>query len=134
MEDPMRQTMSVMMAVMVLTRAGAAAQDTRPTRAEMNEIAGRWIGTVKAEMGEMPIALDLKAGETELTGSLETGHGNWSVLSVKKKSADWVVAIKTPDGLEGTMTGRIKDGRLSGDWNFKPRATGTFELIRPAKK
>ena len=120
------------MAMMMLTIAASAAQDARPSRTEMNEIAGRWIGTVKANIGDMPIALDLKAGETEMTGSLETGHGNWNVVSVRKKSADWVIAIKTPDGLAGTMTGQIKDGRLRGDWNFKPRSVGAFDLTRPA--
>jgi hypothetical protein len=30
------------------------------------------------------------------------------------------------------MTGQIKEGRLRGDWNFKPRAVGTFDMTRPA--
>ena len=75
---------------------------------------------------------DLKPGDPELTGSLETGHGDWAVVSVNKKSADWIIAVRTPDGLVGTITGRIKEGRLSGDWDFKPRAVGTFEMTRPA--
>ena len=130
----MRLTMNVLMTTMLLTSATAMAQpqDDRPSRAEMNEIAGRWIGTVKADIGEMPIALDLKAGDPEMAGSLETGHGNWNIVSVRKKGADWVIAIKTPDGLAGTMTGQIKEGRLRGDWNFKPRAAGAFDLTRPA--
>ena len=128
----MRLTMTVVMTTMALTIAASAAQEGRPSRADMTEIAGRWIGTVKADIGEMPIALDLKAAEPEMTGSLETGHGNWSIVSVRKTSADWIIAIKTPDGLTGTMTGQIKEGRLRGDWNFKPRAVGTFDLTRPA--
>ena len=128
----MRLTMSLVMTTMALTLAVAAAQDGKPSRADMNAIAGRWIGTVKADVGEMPIALDLKAGEPEMTGSLETGHGNWSIVSVRKKAADWVIEIKTPDGHVGTMTGQIKEGRLRGDWNFKPRAVGTFDMTRPA--
>ena len=128
----MRLTMTVVMTTIVLTIAASAIQEGRPSRADMNEIAGRWIGTVKADIGEMPIALDLKAVDPEMTGSLETGHGSWSIVSVRKKSADWVIAIRTPDGLTGTMTGQIKEGRLRGDWNFKPRAVGTFDLTRPA--
>ena len=128
----MRLTMSMLVTTMALTIAASAAQEGRPSRADMNEIAGRWIGTVKANIGEMPVALDLKAGEPEMTGSLETGHGNWTIVSVRKKGADWVIAIKTPDGLAGTMTGQIKEGRLRGDWDFKPRAVGTFDMTRPA--
>ena len=128
----MRLTMTVMITVMALTTGASAAQEAKPSRAEMNEIAGRWIGMVKADVGEMPIALDLKAGETGLTGSLETGHGNWNVVSVRRKGSDWIIAAKMPVGVTGTMTGRIKDGRLTGDWDFKPRAVGAFDLTRPA--
>jgi len=128
----MRLTMTVMITVMALTTGASAAQEAKPSRAEMNEIAGRWIGLVKADVGEMPIALDLKAGETGLTGSLETGHGNWNIVSVRRKGADWIIAVKMPDGVTGTMTGRIKEGRLTGDWDFKPRAVGAFDLTRPA--
>jgi hypothetical protein len=128
----MRLTMTVMITVMASAMGASAAQQAKPSRAEMTEIAGRWIGMVKANVGEMPIALDLKAGETELTGSLETGHGNWNVVSVRRKGADWIIAAKMPDGVTGTMTGRIKEGRLTGDWDFKPRAVGTFDLTRPA--
>ena len=127
----MRWTMSVVMTTMALAVA-IQAQDGRVSRADMNEIAGRWIGTVKADVGEMPIALNLKAGEPEMTGTLETGHGNWTIVSVRKKSTDWVIEVKTPDGLAGTMIGQIKEGRLRGDWNFKPRAVGTFDMTRPA--
>ena len=128
----MRLTMTVMITVMASAMSASAAQQAKPSRAEMTEIAGRWIGMVKANVGEMPIALDLKAGETELTGSLETGHGNWNVVSVRRKGADWIITAKMPDEVTGTMTGRIKEGRLTGDWDFKPRAVGTFDLTRPA--
>jgi len=128
----MRLTMTVMITVMALTTGASAAQEAKPSRAEMNEIAGRWIGLVKADVGEMPIALDLKAGETGLTGSLETGHGNWNIVSVRRRGGDWIIAVKMPDGVTGTMTGRIKEGRLTGDWDFKPRAVGAFDLTRPA--
>jgi hypothetical protein len=99
---------------------------------DVKEISGRWIGTVNADIGTMPIALDLKAKDDKVSGALETGHGNWEVREVKKQEGLWVFSIKAPDGLEGTMTGRVKDGKLTGDWNFKPRAVGTFALARPA--
>jgi hypothetical protein len=111
----------------------AAAQTPAALSApDVKEISGRWIGTVNADIGTMPIALDLKAKDDKVSGALETGHGNWEVREVKKQEGVWVISIKAPDGLEGTMTGRVKDGKLTGDWNFKPRAVGTFALARPA--
>jgi hypothetical protein len=113
---------------------GADAQAQSPlSAADVKEISGRWIGTVNADIGTMPIALNLKATDGKVSGVLETGHGNWEIRDVKKADGTWIVAVKAPDGLEGTMTGRVKEGKLTGDWNFKPRAVGTFALARPAQ-
>jgi hypothetical protein len=129
----MRLITSFVIIALTCAASRTAAQSTAALSAEdVKEISGRWIGTVNADIGTMPIALDLNAKGDKLSGALETGHGNWEVREVKKEEGRWVIAIKTPDGLEGTMTGRVKDGKLTGDWNFKPRAVGTFALARPA--
>jgi hypothetical protein len=114
--------------------AGTAQGQASPafSAADVREISGRWIGTVNADIGTMPIALNLQAKEEKVSGVLETGHGNWEIRDVKKADGVWTFAVKAPDGLEGTMTGRVKEGKLTGDWNFKPRAVGTFALARPA--
>ena len=119
--------------IVITSIAGTAAQTSAAlSAADVKEISGRWIGTVNADIGTMPVALDVRAKDDRVSGVLETGHGNWEVRDMKKKDGLWAIAIKAPDGLEGTMTGRVKDGKLTGDWNFKPRAVGTFALARPA--
>ena len=131
----MRFTHRALLAMFLASGIVNAAQTPGFTNSEIHEIAGRWIGTVSADIGTMPIALEIKKGpETSLTGTLETGHGTWTVTSVSRKDGAWRLAIKTPDGLAGAMTGRVKDGRLTGEWNFAPRAVGTFELARPAMR
>src|SRR5262245_46080412 len=102
--------------VVITGVAGTAAQTSAAlSPADIKEISGRWIGTVTADIGAMPIALDVRAKDDKVSGVLETGHGNWEVRDVKKKDGLWAIAIKAPDGLEGTMTGRVKDGKLTGD-------------------
>jgi hypothetical protein len=118
--------------VVTLVVAALTAQAPKLTPADIRAVSGRWIGTVTADAGVMPIALDLKAKGEKLSGVLETAHGNWAIEDVRKTDDTWTISVKTPDGLEGTMTGRVKDGKLTGDWNFKPRAVGTFDLTRPA--
>ena len=129
----MRIIAPVIIAIVCCT-AGAAGTQAPPalSTSDVKEISGRWIGTVKADIGTMPIALNLHAKEDKVTGVLETGHGNWEIRDVTKTDGTWTLAVKAPDGLEGTMTGRVKEGKLTGDWNFKPRAVGTFALARPA--
>lgn len=129
----MRRLISPLLVAFVF--AAPAAAQPRFTPDEVKEISGRWIGTVTADIGTMPIALELKEEkDAGLTGTLETGHGNWTVTAVNRKSETWRLTIKAPDGLQGTMSGRVKNGRLAGEWNFAPRAVGTFDLARPAPK
>ena len=129
----MRLFVAFAIAVMIVAPGRVAAQTSPALSAsDLKDIAGRWIGTVNADIGTMPIALDLKTKDGQVTGVLETAHGNWEIRDVKKTDDGWVLTVKAPDGLEGTMTGRVKDGKLTGDWNFKPRAVGTFALARPA--
>ena len=128
----MRIIAPVIVAIVCCTAAAGTQTPSALSASDVKEIAGRWIGTVKADIGTMPIALNLNAKEDKLTGVLETGHGNWEIRDVKKTDGTWTLAVKAPDGLEGTMTGRVKEGKLTGDWNFKPRAVGTFALARPA--
>jgi hypothetical protein len=127
----MRIIAPVIIAIVCHTAAGPQTPSAL-SASDVKEIAGRWIGTVKADIGTMPIALNLTAKDDKLTGVLETGHGNWEIRDVKKTDETWTLAVKAPDGLEGTMTGRVKEGKLTGDWNFTPRAVGTFALARPA--
>jgi hypothetical protein len=127
--------MSIQVAAICMVVCGLTAvraQDSRLSDADLRELSGRWVGTVVADIGEMPIALKLEIKDARLHGVLETAHGSWNVQAVRKTAGTWIVKVKTPDGLEGTLSGRIKDERLTGEWNFKPRAVGTFALARPA--
>jgi hypothetical protein len=128
----MRIVTAIIVAIVCCTAGTAGAQTSTLPAADVKEISGRWIGTVKADIGTMPIALNVNAKDDRVTGVLETGHGNWEIRDVKKADGTWTLAVRAPDGLEGTMTGRVKEGKLTGDWNFKPRAVGTFALARPA--
>ena len=111
-----------------------SAQGTRSATSDASQIVGRWIGSVTADVGEMSIGLDLKETDGKISGTLETPHGSWSVYSVTAVSGRWTLQVKTEDGTEGRLIGQVKDGRFAGDWDFKPRAVGTFELTRPAKQ
>jgi hypothetical protein len=111
-----------------------SAQTKKPAAADAKEILGRWVGSVTAEMGEMQFALDLKESDGKITGTLETMHGDWSVSSATAKDGKWTIVATAEDGTGGKLIGRVKDGKLAGDWDFAPRAVGTFQLARPSTR
>jgi hypothetical protein len=111
-----------------------SAQGSRSAPPDSKQILGRWIGSVTADVGEMSIGIELKETDGKIAGTIETPHGNWAVDSVTAREGRWTLHVKTEDGGEGRLVGQVKDGRFAGDWDFKPRAVGTFEVTRPAKQ
>jgi hypothetical protein len=75
--------------------------------------------------------VDQKTGK-KVTGEIANPHGAFVVTDVTKDGGKWVVAFSA-DGASGKMIGTVADGVFKGDWDFKPRTTGTFELRRPKR-
>jgi hypothetical protein len=92
------------------------------------ELAGSWIAAIDTSKGPMDIGLNLKVADGRLVGELKTAHGDWPVMQVTEKEGVWTVSFKSPGG-PGTLSGRIRDQRFTGDWK-SPMAEGTFELSR----
>ena len=105
----------------------------RPLTAGPAAIAGSWVGGIDTDRGQMQIGLEIRSAHGKLTGTLRTAHGDWEVTGITEKQGVWTVAFKN-DGGRGTMTGKIKDGHFSGEWNNTPQAVGTFDLAVAKKK
>ena len=92
---------------------------------------GRWSGAVKAEMGEMPIEVTLKAEGETIKGDIKTFHGNFLIEKGElQKDGRWKLSFKTEDGGAGSLIGTVKGDAFAGDWDFRPNAVGTFALTR----
>jgi hypothetical protein len=130
----MRST--VMVAVwLVAAAAGVAAfQANTVKQSDPAQLAGRWRGSVKTNIGEMPIGLELRLEQKKLVGTVPTAHGSFVVTDVKAGDGKWTVTFKADDDSIGTMTGAVKDDTFSGEWDFKPRAVGTFQLTKVKPK
>jgi hypothetical protein len=111
--------------VAIVMSVGAAP---RPAPADL---AGSWIGQIDTDRGQMEIGLVLREEKGKLTGTLKTAHGDWEITDVRERGGVWTVAFKAGDS-PGAMTGRITDGRFSGEWKYA-HAVGTFELKRTKK-
>jgi hypothetical protein len=105
-----------------------AALSSAHAAADVNALAGNWVGEVDSDRGQMEIALSLTLMNGTLTGTLRTGHGDWPIAGVAEKDGLFTIDLKTPEG-PGRMIGRVKGTMFSGEWHA-PKATGTFELTR----
>ena len=101
---------------------------TITAHADTKDLAGRWIGQVFTDRGDMEIALQLRIEKDKLMGTLETMHGEWVVASVTEQDGGIVVAFTAPEG-KATMRGRLNGAKFTGDWTSH-MASGRFELLR----
>jgi hypothetical protein len=107
--------------------AGAGGQ--QPPTKEAPSIAGKWVGKVVADRGEMPIAVTLTVKEGVASGSIETAHGAMTIAKGTLKDGKWTLPFTAESGT-GRMIAVLKGDVLAGDWDFAPNAVGTFELTR----
>lgn len=130
----MRMEALLTMCVMTIGLAATLSAQTGKGAPDKKEILGRWIGSVTANVGEAAFGLYLTELDGKITGKLETMHGDWTVASATAKDGKWTIVAITEDGTTGKLVGQVEEGKFAGDWNFAPRATGTFQLARPSTR
>jgi hypothetical protein len=96
-------------------------------------LAGKWLGGIDTDRGQMQIGLELKEENGKLVGTLKTAHGDWPVKSVIDDKGTFTVTFTSGDH-DGKMVGTIKDGHFAGKWDNSPMAAGTFDLAGAAAK
>jgi hypothetical protein len=108
--------------------ASPSTQTTKPPA-----VVGIWTGAVSADVGEMTITVTVRADDAKLTGEITSPHGVFTFTSIAEADGRWTLAFKTSDGATGQMKGVVKGDTFSGEWDFRPRAFGTFALDRSKK-
>jgi len=98
------------------------------TAAAAHPLAGKWLGSVDSDKGEMQIGLKLDESDGKLSGVLQTAHGEWPVTHIKTEKDIYTLTFDTGNG-DGTISGRVDGTRFSGAWKT-PMAEGTFLLDR----
>ncbi len=94
------------------------------------DLAGKWKGVVKADAGEMPIEVAITIEKGQATGTIKTFHGDLVIRDGAFADGKWVLPFQAGDGPRGKMTGVLKGDTLSGEWDFRPQAFGTFSITR----
>jgi hypothetical protein len=117
------------MFVLVAGLADLPAAQAKP--ATPDALAGRWLGKVVADVGEMPIEVVLEVADGKVTGEIRTFHGALRIgRSERQADGRWKLSFTAEDGDTGTMLGAVTDDEFAGDWDFAPNAVGKFEVKR----
>ena len=120
-----RRLSLLMAAWVVIGSVPAVAQE------QVGVLAGRWIGAVKADIGEMPIEAVFKIEGEKFTGEIKTFHGAFKIgKAEREKDGRWKLSFTTEDGAAGSMTGTLNADTFAGDWDFRPNAIGKFTLTK----
>jgi len=114
----------VIVALWALSVAPTVLQQKEP------DLAGKWKGAVKADVGEMPIEVAITVEKGRASGTIKTFHGDLTIREGAFADGKWILPFGSPDGPRGKMTGVLKGDGFSGEWDFRPQAVGTFSLTR----
>jgi hypothetical protein len=115
----------VIVLLMSVSSALAFAQDNKAT----DPISGKYEGVAKSgEIGDLPLTAEIKNDNGKLSGKIETPQGPITITS--GTYADGAVSMKADlGGNELTLTARLKDGKMTGEWELGGQK-GTFEMTR----
>ncbi len=117
-----------------LKRDGAAGAPSTPSApstpaAGGDPVTGDWDATVDVQGQEFPFTLKLKLDGEKVTGSSESAQGSAPLSNGSFKAGKLSFTLDTPNGAV-TMSGLVKDGTLTGDFDF----AGQFQGKWAAKK
>lgn len=118
-----------------LKRAGAAAAPpsgtpSAPPAAGGDPVTGEWDASADAGGTAIPFTLKIKLEGDTVTGASEGAQGSFPITKGSYAAGKLSFTLTTPDGGAIAMTGTIKDGKITGDYDFAGQATGKWEATK----
>src|SRR5687767_12337522 len=119
-----------------LKKTGAAAAATPPPAAVTppaatkpaagDPVTGDWDASADVGGQSLPFTMKLKLEGDKVTGSTESAQGSVPISKGSFVGDKLSITIDTPNGAV-VLTGIIKDGKLTGDFDFAGQAQGKWE-------
>jgi len=95
-------------------------------------LTGTWEGVAHATDSEENFTMTLQQTGDQVKGSISTQNGgHLDITSGSFKNNALEIRCQTPDA-KYVVTGKLKDGELSGDWSKDEDQKGTWEAKRSA--
>ena len=114
--------------IMLLMASSSALAFTQDNKAA-DPVSGKYEGVAKSsDIGDLPLTADIKNENGKLSGKIDTPQG--PIVITSGTYADGAVMMKADlGGNELTLTARLKDGKMMGEWELGGQK-GTFEMMR----
>jgi hypothetical protein len=111
-----------------LKREGGAMTPSTPSTpaAAGDPITGDWDATVDVQGQQYPFTLKLKLEGDKVTGSSTSDQGSTPINNGSFKDGKLSFSLDTPGGAV-SMTAMVKDGKLTGDFDFSGQFQGKWE-------
>jgi hypothetical protein len=109
--------------------APAAAPAAAPSAAPGDFVSGEWDGSADAQGTAIPFTLKLKLEGDKVTGTSESAQGALPISKGTFTAGKLSFSLETPNGAIG-LTGMIKDGKITGDYDFAGQMTGKWEATK----
>ena len=111
--------------------AAAAAPSTPPAAATKpapsgDPVTGEWDASADAQGTSIPFTMKLKLEGDKVTGSTESAQGALPISKGSYVGEKLSFTLDTPNG-PIVLTGTIKDGKLTGDFDFAGQFQGKWE-------
>jgi len=120
-----RQSISVKVCLFIL--CFAAAGIAKEKSGKPGPLTGTWECTSHGgPRGDMPFTLTLQHNGDIVTGSVSSPIGSTDLSNVTYKAKAVEIHIDSDEG-NWILTGKLKDGQLSGDWTHGEQEKGTWE-------
>jgi L-seryl-tRNA(Ser) seleniumtransferase len=125
---PMRTT--ILIAVLLLTVAGLAAQD-KPA-AKPADVAGTWDLSVESPNGTGSRVLKIRQDGEKLTGEIESSMSSGKIAgSVTATTIAFTATVAMDTGtFEIRYTGKVDADKMSGEVDFGDYGRGTWSGVR----
>ncbi|MEW6210088.1 MAG: hypothetical protein AB1631_17105 [Acidobacteriota bacterium] len=105
--------------------AGTPSTPSMPAAAG-DPITGDWDATVDVQGQQYPFTLKLKLEGDKVTGSSNSEQGSTPVNNGTFKDGKLSFSLDTPGGAV-SMTAMVKDGKMTGDFDFSGQFQGKWE-------
>jgi len=113
-------------AAAVSAPAGSGTGKAAPAPAAGDPISGDWDAVADAGGTQFPFTLKLKLEGDKVTGSSDSAQGSAPLSKGSFAANKLSFTLDTPSGAI-TMTAMVKDGKMTGDFDFAGQMTGKWE-------
>lgn len=127
----LRNIMPLLVMALLVTASSAISAATlnsaAPDHHTSDPVSGKYQGVAKGDqVGELPLTVEIKNMEGKLSGNIDTPNGPAPITGGSFANGKVTMTFDA-GGAVGTITGMLKDGVISGNWELGGQ-TGTFEL------